>query len=147
MDENSNVTETTEETTTEKRNRISPRVKLGDELVAVIAGTVADLTAEAVDASKTKQAQIAATVAVLNDLKEKVVGIVAAGPVQSGAVGSKHYIGVLENGERVAVDSNVVPRKDHPAFSQFVSVLGSFNTKAGVSLRLTDHTVPCPTVY
>jgi hypothetical protein len=122
-------------------------VKLGDELVAMIAGTVADMTAEAVDASKTKQAQIAATVQVLNDLKEKVIGIVEQGPVQNGAVGSKHYIGVLESGERVGVDSNAVPRKELSAFEQFVSVLGPFNTKAGVSHRLQNHDTPCPVVY
>lgn len=146
-DEIQQTSETTEETA--KRTRISPRVKFGDEVVAMLAATISSLSAEIEGASKSTKAKLEAQIEALSDSKNRVSDMMAEGPTVAGYSG-RHYLGVLPSGERVAFDSNTVPTvRSHGPESKhtFVSVLGSFKTQAGVEYRKTHTDVECPVVF
>jgi hypothetical protein len=147
MDDNQQTTnETTEET---KRTRISPRVKFGDEVVAMLAATISSLSGETEGASKATKAKLEAQIEALSDCKNRVEAMMAEGPTVAGYSG-RHYLGVLQSGERVAFDSNTVPTvRSHGTESKhaFISVLGSFKTQAGVEYRRTHTDVECPIVF
>lgn len=122
----------------EKRTRTSPRTKALDEVVAMLAAMLGDLTEE--QKENGESAELAAKLELVTDISGRVTTMANEGAQKPDYAG-RHYIGVTATGERVAFNNNVPPTKrSHGPETKhnFTTVYGPFRTTEGVQYRLDN---------
>jgi len=119
-----------------KRHRTSPRVKILDEVCAMISQDLEEFQEEQKETGTDNSILIAA----FSNLKERVSSLLEE---KKAARVGRWYVGIKEDGTKVKFTHHSKPTAHtHGKSSKygFVSVFGSFNTSAGASFRV-DHSL------